>query len=53
MHIPDNYAQPRTCAVMGAVMVPVWTMAVRKVTQEVAKARIPSWGSGPPSRFSS
>ena len=30
MHIPDNYLSPSTCAVMGAAMVPVWTMAVKK-----------------------
>ena len=31
---------------MGAAMVPVWTMAVRKVTREVEKARIPLLGIG-------
>ncbi|HUI71757.1 MAG TPA: cobalt transporter CbiM, partial [Spirochaetia bacterium] len=46
MHIPDNYLSPATCAVMGAAMVPVWTMAVRKVTREVEKARIPLLGIG-------
>ena len=46
MHIPDNYLSPATCAVMGAAMVPVWTLAVRKVTQEVEKARIPLLGIG-------
>ena len=45
MHIPDNYLSPATCAVMGAAMVPVWTLAVRKVT-EVEKARIPLLGIG-------
>jgi cobalt/nickel transport system permease protein len=46
MHIPDNYLSPATCAVMGAAMVPVWTVAVRKVTREVDKARIPHMGIG-------
>ncbi len=46
MHIPDNYLSPATCAVMGAAMVPVWTMAVRKVTQEVSRTRIPLLGIG-------
>ena len=46
MHIPDNYLSPATCAVMGAVMVPVWTMAVRKVTKEVERARVPLLGIG-------
>ena len=46
MHIPDNYLSPATCAVMGAVMVPVWTVAVRKVTREVERARVPLLGIG-------
>jgi cobalt/nickel transport system permease protein len=46
VHIPDNYLSPATCAVMGAAMVPVWTVAVRKVTQEFDKARIPHMGIG-------
>ncbi len=46
MHIPDNYLSPSTCAVMGAVMVPVWAVAVRKVTKEVSKAKIPLLGIG-------
>lgn len=31
MHIPDNYLSPQTCAVMGAVMVPVWTVCIRRL----------------------
>ncbi len=31
MHIPDNYLSPQTCAVMTAVMVPVWAISVRKL----------------------
>ena len=46
MHIPDNYLSPATCAVMGAAMVPVWTLAVRKVTREVDRARVPLLGVG-------
>ena len=46
MHIPDNYLSPATCAVMGVVMVPVWTVAVRKVTKEVERARVPLLGVG-------
>jgi cobalt/nickel transport system permease protein len=46
MHIPDNYLSPATCGVMAAAMVPVWTIAVRKVTQEVEKASIPLLGIG-------
>lgn len=46
MHIPDNYLSPSTCAVMGAAMVPVWTMAVRKVKNEITKVKIPLLGVG-------
>jgi len=46
MHIPDNYLSPATCAVMGAAMVPVWTIAVKKVTQEMDRTRIPLLGLG-------
>ncbi|HVP17766.1 MAG TPA: cobalt transporter CbiM [Spirochaetia bacterium] len=46
MHIPDNYLSPATCAVMGAVMVPVWAVAVRKVRTEVSNARVPLLGIG-------
>ncbi len=46
MHIPDNYLSPSTCAVMGAAMVPVWTIAVKKVKGEVTKVKIPLLGIG-------
>lgn len=46
MHIPDNYLSPSTCAAMGAAMVPVWTKAVRKVKEEIPKAKIPLLGVG-------
>jgi cobalt/nickel transport system permease protein len=46
MHIPDNYLSPATCAVMGAAMVPVWAVAVKKVTAEVEKAKVPLLGIG-------
>jgi cobalt/nickel transport system permease protein len=44
MHIPDNYLSPATCAVMGAAMVPVWAVAVKKVGTEVEKAKVPLLG---------
>ncbi|MBV7275215.1 cobalt transporter CbiM [Clostridiaceae bacterium UIB06] len=44
MHIPDNYLSPSTCAVMGAVMLPVWTKAVNKVKKEVSKRKMPILG---------
>lgn len=46
MHIPDNYLSPSTCAVLGAAMVPVWTVAVRKVKNELSKVKIPLLGIG-------
>lgn len=46
MHIPDNYLSPSTCAVMGAAMVPVWTVAVKKVKEEISRIRMPLLGIG-------
>ncbi len=37
MHIPDNYLSPQTCAVMTAVMLPVWAISVRRVRQQLGK----------------
>ena len=44
MHIPDNYLSPSTCAVMAAVMVPVWAVAIKKVKKEVTKTKMPQLG---------
>lgn len=46
MHIPDNYLSPSTCAVLGAVMLPVWGVAVKKVKEEVSKSKMPMLGIG-------
>ncbi len=46
MHIPDNYLSPVTCAVMGAAMIPVWSIAVKKVKEEVTKTKMPLLGIG-------
>ena len=46
MHIPDNYLSPATCAVMGAAMVPVWAVAVKKVRKDLPKEKIPLLGIG-------
>lgn len=46
MHIPDNYLSPSTCAVMGVAMVPIWTMTVRKVKNEISKVKMPLLGIG-------
>lgn len=46
MHIPDNYLSPATCAAMGAAMVPVWAVAVKKVKKEITKEKMPMLGIG-------
>lgn len=46
MHIPDNYLSPATCAVMGAIMVPVWAYSINKVKKEIPKSKIPLLGIG-------
>ena len=46
MHIPENYLSPETCAVVGAVMVPVWLMAVKKVREQIPQERLPLLGIG-------
>lgn len=44
MHIPDNYLSPSTCAVMGAVMLPVWKRSATKVKNELSKKKMPLLG---------
>ncbi len=46
MHIPDNYLSPATCAVLGAAMIPVWALSVRKVKSEMDKSHLPLLGIG-------
>lgn len=46
MHIPDNYLSPSTCAIMGAAMIPAWTISVKKVKEEVTKEKMPLLGIG-------
>ncbi|MEA4972067.1 MAG: cobalt transporter CbiM [Candidatus Metalachnospira sp.] len=46
MHIPENYLSPSTCAVMGAVMIPVWTRCVKKVKETIPKEKMPMLGVG-------
>ena len=46
MHIPDNYLSPSTCVAMGAAMIPVWSIAVKKVKEEVTKVKMPLLGMG-------
>lgn len=44
MHIPENYLSPQTCAVMTAVMIPVWVHAVKKIKVEIPKSKMPLMG---------
>ncbi len=37
MHIPDNYLSPQTCVVMTAVMLPVWTISIRRIRKELSE----------------
>lgn len=46
MHIPDNYLSPATCAVLGAAMLPVWAVSVKKVKEEISKVKMPELGIG-------
>jgi cobalt/nickel transport system permease protein len=46
MHIPDNYLSPSTCTLMGAVMLPIWSRAVKRVKKEITKKRMPLMGIG-------
>jgi len=46
MHIPDGYLSPQTCAVMGAVMLPVWWTSVKKVQNTINKKYVPLMALG-------
>jgi cobalt/nickel transport system permease protein len=46
MHIPDNYLSPTTCLAMGAVMIPIWARAAKKVKKEITKKKMPLMGIG-------
>ncbi|WP_332236875.1 energy-coupling factor ABC transporter permease [Sporolactobacillus sp. KGMB 08714] len=37
IHIPDNYLNPETCLMFGAVMVPVLAVSVRRVRKKCRK----------------
>lgn len=44
MHIPENYLSPETCGVLGAAMVPIWAIALKKVGKEVPREKMPLLG---------
>jgi cobalt/nickel transport system permease protein len=41
LHIPDGYLSPETCAGFGAVMIPLWTTAARRVRKIVKSRYVP------------
>jgi len=41
VHIPDGYLSPQTCAAFGAVMVPFWVTAGRRVRRVVKSRYVP------------
>lgn len=41
MHIPDGYLGPETCIATYAVMVPVWTVAARRVKRTLGEKQVP------------
>lgn len=46
MHIPDNYLSPSTCVVMGAAMLPILSVATKKVKVELTDDKMPLLGIG-------
>ena len=41
MHIPDSVLSPSTCAAAGLAMAPVWTVAARRVRQDLGTRQVP------------
>lgn len=41
LHIPDGYLGPQTYVVLWIVMIPIWTMAARKVKRTLKTKQIP------------
>jgi cobalt/nickel transport system permease protein len=46
MHIPEGYLSPQTCGVMGAVMLPIWAVASKKLAKSLEKKNIPMMAMG-------
>ena len=46
MHIPENFLSPSTCAVMGAAMIPVLAVSIRKVKDDIPGEKMPLIGIG-------
>ena len=41
MHIPDGYLSPATCGVFGAVMIPIWMAASKRVKKTLKVRQVP------------
>ena len=46
MHIPDGYLSPSTCAAFGAVMLPIWAQAAKKVRETLRARQVPLLAMG-------
>jgi cobalt/nickel transport system permease protein len=46
MHIPEGYLSPQTCGVLGAAMLPIWTIASRKTAQSLEQKNVPKLALG-------
>ena len=46
MHIPDGYLGPTTCGVFYAAMLPVWTIASRRVKKTLKAKQVPMLAIG-------
>lgn len=44
MHIPENYLSPSTCVVAYVAMVPIWRSAIKHVSKDVPREKIPLIG---------
>lgn len=44
MHIPENYLSPSTCTVGFAAIVPIWHAAIKHVSKEVPREKMPLIG---------
>lgn len=46
MHIPDGYLGPTTCGVLYAVMLPIWTVALRHIKKTLKAKQVPMLAIG-------
>lgn len=41
MHIPDGYLSPQTCIALGGAMIPIWSVAARKLKKSLKARQVP------------